>query len=202
MWWGSIFLCTINSNNVPKDLSDFPAISELFGGFKLWPQITLTKWVHVSPWKGVSYLGYWLLAGSRMDCYSLDLRHTYSRKAGPREARWESRSLFILPGGTQNRASVIQSLSHLWLSAIPWTAARQPSLSFIVCWSLLKLMSLELVMPSNCLILWHPLLLLASIFPSIRVFSNELALHIRWAKVLELQLQHQFFQRIFRVDFL
>ena len=49
MWWGSIFLCRINSNNVPKDLSDFPAISELFGGFKPWPQITLTKWAHVSP---------------------------------------------------------------------------------------------------------------------------------------------------------
>ena len=52
-----------------------------------------------------------------MDCYSLDLRHTYSRKAGPSEACWESRSLFILPGVTQSRASVIQLLSHLWLSA-------------------------------------------------------------------------------------
>ena len=62
------------------------------------------------------------------------------------------------------------------------TAACQPSLSFTVSWSLRKLMSIELVMPSNHLILCHPLLLLPSIFPSIKVFSNELALCIRWPK--------------------
>ena len=65
---------------------------------------------------------------------------------------------------------------------IPWTAARQASLSINNSWSLLKLMSIESVMPSNHLILRQPLLLLPSIFPSIRVFSNELALHIRWPK--------------------
>ena len=65
---------------------------------------------------------------------------------------------------------------------IPWTAAHQASLSFTISWSWLKLMSTESVMPSNDLILCHPLLLLPSIFPSIRVFSNELALHIRWPK--------------------
>ena len=65
-------------------------------------------------------------------------------------------------------------------SVTPWTAARQASLSFTIFLSLLKLMSIELVMPSNHLILCHPLLLLPSLFPSIRVFSNELALHIRW----------------------
>ena len=64
----------------------------------------------------------------------------------------------------------------------PWTAARQASLSFIITWSLLKLMSIESVMPSKHLILCHPLLLLPSIFPSIRVFSDELGLHIRWPK--------------------
>ena len=64
----------------------------------------------------------------------------------------------------------------------PWTAALWTSLSFTVSQSLLKLMSIELVMPSNHLILCCPLLLLPSIFPSIRVFSNELALHIRWPK--------------------
>ena len=69
-----------------------------------------------------------------------------------------------------------------------------------VSWSLLRLMSIESVRPSNHLILCHPLLLLPSIFPSIRVFSNELALPIRQPKVLELQLQHQPFQGIFRVD--
>ena len=64
----------------------------------------------------------------------------------------------------------------------PWTAAHQASLSFTISWSLLKLMSIELVMPANHLILSHPLLLLLSIFPSIRVFSNELAFCIRWPK--------------------
>ena len=64
----------------------------------------------------------------------------------------------------------------------PWTTAHQVSLSITSYWSLLKLMSIELVMPSNHLILCHPLLLPLSIFPSIRVFSNESALHIRWPK--------------------
>ena len=64
----------------------------------------------------------------------------------------------------------------------PWTAARQASLSFTISQSLFKLMSIESVMPSNHLILCHPLLLLPSIFPSIRVFSDESALHIRWPK--------------------
>ena len=64
----------------------------------------------------------------------------------------------------------------------PWTAARQAALSITNSQSLLKLMSIESVMPSNHLILCHPLLLLPSIFPSIRVFSNESVLHIRWPK--------------------
>ena len=67
-------------------------------------------------------------------------------------------------------------------SATPGTAACQASLSIINSWSLLKLMSIESVIPSNHLILCHPLLLLSSIFPSIKVFSNESALHIRWPK--------------------
>ena len=68
------------------------------------------------------------------------------------------------------------------LFASPWTVAGQASLSFTVSQNLLKLMSIELVMPSNHLILCHPLLLQPSIFPSIRVFSNELALGIKWPK--------------------
>ena len=72
------------------------------------------------------------------------------------------------------------SLSHIWLFVTPWTAAHQASLSFTISRSLLKLTSIESVMPSNHLILCHPLLLLPSFFPSIRVFSNELALHITW----------------------
>ena len=67
-------------------------------------------------------------------------------------------------------------------SVNPWTAVGQPSLSFTISWSWFKLTSIELVMPSNHLILCCPLLLLPSIFPSIRVFSNESALHIRWPK--------------------
>ena len=63
---------------------------------------------------------------------------------------------------------------------IPWTAAHQASLSITILWSLLKLMSIELVMPSNYLILCHSLLLLPSTFPTIRVFSNESALRIMW----------------------
>ena len=77
---------------------------------------------------------------------------------------------------------VVQSLSHVQLFATPWTAAHQASLSFTISHSFLKLMSIELVMPSNHLILCHPLLLLLSIFPSIRVLSNEPALRIRWPK--------------------
>ena len=77
---------------------------------------------------------------------------------------------------------MIQSLSHVQLFVTPWSAARQASLSFTISRSLLKLMSIESVMPSNLLILCRPLLVLPSIFPSIRVFSNESVLHIRWPK--------------------
>ena len=76
----------------------------------------------------------------------------------------------------------VQSLSHVQLFEIPWTAAHQASLSFTIYWSLLKLMSIESVMPSNHLFLCRPLLLPPSIFPSIRVFSNESVLCIRWPK--------------------
>ena len=77
---------------------------------------------------------------------------------------------------------VVQSLSRVRFFVTPWTSAHQASLSFTVSQSLLKLMSIELVMPSNLLILCCPLLLLPSVFQSIRVFSNELALRIRWPK--------------------
>ena len=77
---------------------------------------------------------------------------------------------------------VVQSISRVWFFVTPWTAALQAFLSFSISWSLLKLMSNESVMPSNHLILCRPLLLLPSILPSITVFSNESALHIRWPK--------------------
>ena len=79
--------------------------------------------------------------------------------------------------------SSVQSLSCVWLFATPWTTARQASLSITNCWSLPRLMSIESVMPSNHLILCCPLLLLPSIFPSIRVFSNVSALRISWPKL-------------------
>ena len=112
--------------------------------------------------------------------------------------------------------SSVQSLSRVRLFATPWTAAHQASLSITNSQNLLKLRSIQSVMPSNHFMLCHPLLLLPSIFPRISVFSNQLALCNRWPKcwvcnntheyylfpVLEFQLQHQSFQWIFRTDFL
>ena len=109
---------------------------------------------------------------------------------------------------SSNRAKIkIQSFSPVQLFANPWTAAQQASLTLInISWCLLKLMSIESVVPSKHFILCHPLLLLPSIFPSIMVFSNELGL-FQWvislnqvAHVLEFQLQS--FQWIFWTDFL
>ena len=82
----------------------------------------------------------------------------------------------------QRSLSSVQSLRRVQFFATPWTAAHQASLSIANYWSLLKLMSIESVMPFNHLILCRPLLLLPSIFPSIKVFSNESVLHIRWPK--------------------
>ena len=82
----------------------------------------------------------------------------------------------------RNQFSSVWSLSHVWLFVTPWTAALQASLSITNSWSLLKLMSIESVMPPNHLILCRPLLLPLWIFPSIRVFSNESVLHMRWPK--------------------
>ena len=76
----------------------------------------------------------------------------------------------------------VQSLSHIQFFVTPWTTAHQDSLSFTIPQSLLELMSIELVIPSNHLALYSYLLLLPSIFPSIRVFSSESVLHIRWLK--------------------
>ena len=88
----------------------------------------------------------------------------------------------ILPKKKLKCFSSVQSLSHVRLFVTLWTAARQASLSITNSWSLLKFMSIESVMPSNHLILFHPLFLLPLIFPSIRVFSKESVLCIRWPK--------------------
>ena len=81
-----------------------------------------------------------------------------------------------------NIVAVVQSRSHVRLFATPWSAARQASLSSTNSWSLLRLISIESLMPSNHLVLCYPLLLLPSIFPSIRIFSKESTLCIRWSK--------------------
>ena len=86
------------------------------------------------------------------------------------------------PATETKRVSSVQLLSPVQLFVTPWTAAHQASLPITNSWSLPKLMSIESLMPSNHLILCHPLLPSPSIFPSIRVFSNESALHIRWPK--------------------
>ena len=89
---------------------------------------------------------------------------------------------FFLFSTPKRISAIVQSLSCVWLFVIPWTAARQASLPFTNSLSLLKLMSIESVMPSNYLILCLPLLLPPSIFPIIKVFSNDSALPIRWPK--------------------
>ena len=90
--------------------------------------------------------------------------------------------LIVSPQLWQPAMSPVQLLSCVWLFATPWTAARQASLSITNSQSLLKLMSIELVIPFKHLILCHPLLLLPSTLPSIRVFSNESSLSIWWPK--------------------
>ena len=88
----------------------------------------------------------------------------------------------------------------------PWTAACQASLSFTISWSLLKFMSIESVMPPNHLMLCCPLLLLSSIFPSIRIFSSESVLHIRWPKYwsfsFSISPSNEYLRLIFRMDWL
>ena len=90
--------------------------------------------------------------------------------------------------------SSFQSFRRVRLFVTTRTSVRQASLSIIISWSLLKLKSIESVMPSNHVILCCPLLLPPSILPTIRVFSNDSVLHIRWPKYWEFQLQHQSFR--------
>ena len=99
----------------------------------------------------------------------------------------------------------VQLLSHVQLFVTPWAAARQASLSITNSQSLLRLLPIESVMPSNHLILCRPLLLLPSIFPSIRVFSSKSALHIRWPKFWSFSIRpsHEYSGLIcFRMDWL
>ena len=97
----------------------------------------------------------------------------------------------------QKLLSSVQLLSYVWLFATPWTAACQASLSITNSWSLLKLMSVESVMPSNHLILCCPLLLPPSIFPSIRVFSYKSVLCIRWPKYWRFSFSKSYYRVFF-----
>ena len=106
---------------------------------------------------------------------------TFICQAQP-SSTWEYHHIFSKSSFFQVQFSSVQSLSRVQLFATPWIAARQASLSITNSRSSLKLMSIELVMPSSHLILCHPLLLLPPIPPSIRVFSNESALRMRWPK--------------------
>ena len=103
---------------------------------------------------------------------------------------------------TDYRFNSVQLLSRVWLFVTPWTAARQASLSITNSWSLLELMPIESVMPSNHLILCLPLLLPPSIFPNIRVFSDESVLCIRWPEYWSFSFSISPSQWILRTDFL
>ena len=141
----------------------------------------------LKPWAGCRESGYWKL--SRVESAGNEAQ---GAPAAPHPG-WLS-------------WSSVQLLSRVRLFATPWTVACQASLSITNCWSLPKLMGIELVMPSNHLILCRPLLLLPSIFPSIRVFSNKSGLHIRWPKYwsfsFNLSPSNENSGLIFRMDWL
>jgi len=125
-----------------------------------------------------SFLSTFLLSPS---CLALIFPSEQSSSPTHHHLQRRRNAVFHVPE-TTHQVSLVQMLSHVQLFTTPWTAAHQASPSFAISQNLLKFMSIESVMPPNHLILCHPLLLLPSIFPSIRVFSNESALRIRWPK--------------------
>ena len=131
-------------------------------------------WLFATPWT-IAYQASQSMGFSRQEYWS---RLSFPSPGDLPNPGIEPKSATLQAGAF----SLIQSLSCVRLFATPWTAARQASLSITNSQSPPKPMSIESVMPSNHLIFCHPLLLLPSIFPSIRVFSNDSALHIRWPK--------------------
>ena len=131
----------------------------------------------------------WWLSGKESACQCRRHRsHPWARKT-PWRRKWQPTP--VLKKKERKKENIlllflqfssVQMISHVRLFGTPWTAAQQASLSFTISQSLLKLISIESVMPSNHLVLHHPLLLLPSIFPSIRILFNELTLRIRWPK--------------------
>ena len=140
-----------------QDVYDGPGCAWPAGGVKQVPWLAIQKSISNKCWRGCGE------KGTLLHCW------------------WECKLVQPL-WRTVWRFLQFSSVSHVQLFETPWTVAYQASLSFIISWSLLKLMSIELVMPSNHLILCGALLLLPSVLPSIRVFSSESALHIRWPK--------------------
>ena len=145
----------------------------------LWKGILHTSRAIVFRWTvcGFGIWGTWFLSlfSEKREIQTLKMPLTHTHKL----ETWNRFYLFIYLGDCLTIV-IIQSLSCIWLFATPWTAAHQASLSFTISRSLLQLMSVESMMSSNHFILCYFLLLLPSIFPSIRVFSNESALRIRW----------------------
>ena len=164
----------------------------------------LNSWVRKMPWRRRWQPAPVFLPGSFHGQRSMaGYSPNYHNKSDTTE--WLNTQYWIIIQSTNkwtNQFSSVQSLSHVRLFATPWIAACQASLSITNSHSLLKLMSIKSVMPSSHLILCRPLLLLPPILPSIKVFSNESALRIRWPKHLEFQLQHQSFQWTPRTDLL
>ena len=163
----------------------------------MWRRVSADLRVHVSlpflSWRLHSWVP---VASLSWRCFSLSacrplkvfMPSPFSAVGGIEDAHTWVKGSFILNSKTLKRQfSSVKLLSCVRLFATPWTAARQASLSIVDSQSLLKLMFIESGMPSNHLILCHPLLLLPSIFPRIKVFSNKLALSHQVAKVLELQ---------------
>ena len=126
-----------------------------------------------------------------------------SQFLSPKELHWWERQIKIKKKGKLwYPLWPVQFSRSVMSDWTPWTAAHQASLSITSSLSLFKPMPIKSVMPFNHLILCHPLLLPPSIFPSIRVFSNESVFHIRWPKYWSFSFSHQSFQWIFRADFL
>ena len=136
-----------------------------YGGWDALYTISCNSYYFIVTWKRALF---WLL--DTITCSDLQLCREKSAPETPLEL------------GNNNGYITVQSLGHVLLFVTPWAAARQASLSFTISWNLLRLLSIESVMPSNRLILCRPLLLPPPIFPGIRVFSNESALLIKWTK--------------------
>ena len=145
-------------------------IPDMQGCFNICKSISVTH--HITKMKNKNHMFIWIDAEKAFD----KIQHPVMEKKKTKQQQKKTPLQKI-----EHQFSSVQSLSRVWLFAIPWTAVRQASLSITNSWSTFKLMSFKSVMPSNHLILCCRLLLL-SIFPSIRVFSNESVICIRWLK--------------------